>query len=73
MLRVLLLLSLQITPGYWRSPKEEPLETAGASFTGWMLRVRFAGGGGFGGFNPPNDFFDPPPSLHRFELLGGRF
>ena len=31
-------------------------------------RVRFAGG--VGGFNPPNDFFDPP-SLRRFELLGG--
>ena len=31
-------------------------------------RVRFAGG--LGGFNPPNDFFDPP-SLRRFELLGG--
>ena len=30
-------------------------------------RVRFAGGGGF---NPPNDFLDPP-SLRRFELLGG--
>ena len=27
---------------------------------------------GVGGFNPPNDFFDPP-SLRRFELLGGRF
>jgi len=26
--------------------------------------------GGLGGFNPPNDFFDPP-SLRRFELLGG--
>ena len=24
------------------------------------------------GFNPRNDFFDPP-SLRRFELLGGRF
>ena len=36
----------------------------------WPLsRVRFAGGLG-GGFNPPNDFLDPP-SLRRFELLGG--
>ena len=26
--------------------------------------------GGLGGFNPPNDFFDPP-SLRQFELLGG--
>ena len=25
---------------------------------------------GVGGFNPPNYFFDPP-SLRRFELLGG--
>ena len=28
-------------------------------------------GGRVGGFNPPNDFFGPPPpSLRRFELLG---
>ena len=26
--------------------------------------------GGIGGFNTPNDFFDPP-SLRRLELLGG--